>query len=239
MNFSKAKTPGPYRIAGLAVLILSALFLGAFAVAAEPGGVATTARVFLPTVLQPAFAIRNANFEAGRTGWVDTSTDGGAVIRTDQPVAAHSGVWVAWLGGARNNISTISQQVTVPASAPILSYYHYIASADACGYDKAVVFANLTQITSYQLCSSQNTHGWVRKVIDLSAFANQSIMLQIRVETDGTLNSNLFVDDVAFQNGASHTASSWMTGASDVKDQIDRSGVPDNPAASEQLRLGK
>ena len=134
MNFSKAKTPGPYRIAGLAVLILSALFLGAFAVAAEPGGVATTARVFLPTVLQPAFAIRNANFEAGRTGWVDTSTDGGAVIRTDQPVAAHSGVWVAWLGGARNNISTISQQVTVPASAPILSYYHYIASADACGY---------------------------------------------------------------------------------------------------------
>ena len=98
---------------------------------------------------------------------------------------------------------------------------------------------------------SQPTEGWAQSRyiqvfgetetgrIDLSAFANQSIMLQIRVETDGTLNSNLFVDDVAFQNGASHTASSWMTGASDVKDQIDRSGVPDNPAASEQLRLGK
>ena len=41
-----------------------------------------------------------------------------------------------------------------------------------------MVFANLTQIISYQLSFPKTPTAGVRKVIDLSAFANQSIMLQ-------------------------------------------------------------
>ena len=42
-----------------------------------------------------------------------------------------------------------------------------------------------------------NTGGWVTHSVNLSAYAGQTVALQIRVETDSSLNSNLFVDDVA------------------------------------------
>jgi hypothetical protein len=37
-------------------------------------------------------------------------------------------------------------------------------------------------------------------VVNLSAYANQCVTVQIRVTTDSSLNSNLFIDDVAFQS---------------------------------------
>ena len=39
--------------------------------------------------------------------------------------------------------------------------------------------------------------------VNLSAYAGQSVALQIRVVTDGSLNSNLFVDDASFAFTAS------------------------------------
>ena len=65
---------------------------------------------------------------------------------------------------------------------------------------------NSTVIDVYDLCSSANTGGWVKHVVNLSAYAGKSVSMQIRVETDDSLNSNLFVDDVAFQTSASSLA---------------------------------
>jgi hypothetical protein len=62
------------------------------------------------------------------------------------------------------------------------------------------VLVNSTTVDVYNLCSSQNTGGWVKHVVNLSAYSGQSVTLQIRVETNSDLNSNLFVDDVAFQS---------------------------------------
>jgi hypothetical protein len=39
--------------------------------------------------------------------------------------------------------------------------------------------------------------------INLSAYAGQLVTLQIRVETDSSINSNLFIDDVSLQSSAS------------------------------------
>lgn len=198
----------------LVVATLSLPMFSRYAAAepAEPAAVSEESKIYLPLVVKqqlPA-AVQNANFENGRTGWVEFSNDGQAVIRTDQPVAAHSGSWVAWLGGAKNNVSSITQQVTVPAATPYLAYYHYIASADLCGYDKAVVFAGAAQVATYDLCTSNNTNGWVKRVVNLSAYAGQSIALQIRVTTDGSLNSSLFIDDVGFQTSAASAAETTM-----------------------------
>ena len=52
----------------------------------------------------------------------------------------------------------------------------------------------------YDLCSDNNTGGWVKKVVNLSAYAGQSVEIQIRAECDGSFNSNLFIDHVAFQS---------------------------------------
>ena len=51
----------------------------------------------------------------------------------------------------------------------------------------------------FDLCVAENTGGWAFKTVDLSAFADTTVMLQIRAEANGALNSNLFIDDVGFQ----------------------------------------
>jgi bacillopeptidase F (M6 metalloprotease family) len=103
------------------------------------------------------------------------------------------------MGGGFDDISTLTQQVTVPASGNTLSFYYVIGSEDACGYDYAYVRINGTTVVQYELCSDNNTAGWVEGLINLSAYAGQSVSLQFYAQTDGSLNSNFFLDDVSFK----------------------------------------
>ncbi len=178
--------------------------------------------VYLPIVRKalPFLPLRNGNFEQGRTAWVEYSFHGwplivqGSALPGD--VRPHSGSWAVWLGGEDDDISYIEQQVTVPAGSPYLHYWHWIASADACGYDFGGVIINDTVVVDvYDLCDRRNTRGWVRHTVDLRAYAGQNVYLQIRAETDRSRNSNLFVDDVSFQSwgavGAAEVAPSGET----------------------------
>jgi hypothetical protein len=142
----------------------------------------------------------NGNFEAGPTGWTQYSLLGWELIfhADDLVVDPRGGQWAAWLGGDDNEVSYLQQQVTIPQATPYLAYYHWIASDDVCGFDVAQVVVNNVKVHEYTLCAANDTNGWVRKSVNLGAYAGQTVTLQIRVETDGSLNSNLFVDDVAF-----------------------------------------
>jgi hypothetical protein len=141
----------------------------------------------------------NGDFESGTTGWTEYSTHGWQIIVTSFPggLTAHSGSYAAWLGGDDSDISFVQQQVTVSASAPYLVYWHWIASEDACGFDFGGVLVNGIVVDTYNLCSSADTNGWVKHSVNLGAYVGQSVMLQIRAETNSSLNSNLFVDDVS------------------------------------------
>lgn len=154
----------------------------------------------------PPSSIINGNFEQGATGWSQFSTHGWPVIIEDLEdnsfpgnVAPRSGTWAVWLGGANDDLSYIGQQIIVPAGAPYLTYYHWIASEDACGFDVAEVIINDTDVANeYDLCANQTTVGWVKHTVNLSDWVNQSVSVKIAVVTDSSLNSNLFVDDVFF-----------------------------------------
>jgi len=122
-------------------------------------------------------------------------------------VTPHGGSWAVWLGGVLNETAYIQQQVTVSAGCPYLTFYHWIASADDCGYDYGFTRINGATVDTVNLCSSKDTGGWVQNTINLSAYAGQTVTLQIRATTDGSLNSNWFVDDVSFQKTASASAS--------------------------------
>lgn len=74
----------------------------------------------------------------------------------------------------------------------------------------------------YDLCESTHTGGWAKHVINLSAYAGQSVSLQIRAETDSSLNSNLFIDDVSFQTSASSVKNSPTL--FDLKNAMPKSG---------------
>ena len=170
--------------------------------------------------------IQNGDFEQGPVAWTEYSTHGWPLILQDFPgsVTPYDGTWAVWLGGEYDDISYIEQQVFVPPVNHYISYWHWIASEDVCGYDFGGVLVNGTEVESYSLCSTNNTGGWVHRVIDLSVYAGTSVSIQIRAECDGSLNSNLFIDHVAFQaNPASENPSPEVfidTDASVMKEDI-------------------
>jgi hypothetical protein len=117
-------------------------------------------------------------------------------------VTPHSGEWAAWLGGDNNEVAYVRQSVTIPANAATLRFWMWIASEDYCGFDFGGVLINNTTVDQFDLCGAADTNGWVQRSVDLSAYAGQTVALQIRVETDPSLNSNLFIDDVALSAAA-------------------------------------
>lgn len=168
-----------------------------------PGQSATCTVTNDDTVSNP---LVNPDFEAGHTGWTESSTHGWALImdNSELPVTPHGGLWGVWLGGDYSDISYIQQSVTVPVGAPYLAYWHWIGSAETtCGADFGGVRVNGSWVSQYNLCTATLTGGWVHHVVNLSAYTGQSVTLQIRAETNSSLNSNLFIDDVSFQSTAS------------------------------------
>lgn len=165
--------------------------------------------VYLPVVVRaaaqaPPTNLVNGNFEQQALGWTEFSLNGFDLIVNSFPgtVTPRSGSWAVWLGGADEEISYIAQQVTVSPSTPYLVYYHWIASQDVCGYDFGGVIVNGATVDVYDLCQDSSTVGWVRHSVNLSSYVGQTVTFQIRAETDSSLNSNLFVDDVSFQSSA-------------------------------------
>ncbi len=166
------------------------------------------ARFFLPLLERnlrtnvPDDGIGNGDFEGGRTVWTEFSSHGRTlIVASDFPqgVAPHSGRWAAWLGKDHKEIAHIEQQVTVPAGQPYLVYWHWIDSDDWCGFDHGKVVIDGTEVHKYWLCESTRTAGWEQHAVDLGAYVGQSVSLRIQVETDQSLTSYLFVDDVSFQ----------------------------------------
>ncbi|MEA3467942.1 MAG: C10 family peptidase [Thermodesulfobacteriota bacterium] len=140
-------------------------------------------------------SIPNGGFENGVSSWKEYSISNSWIIA--QWGIAHSGSWSA---GLCDTISHIQQQVTVPSSCPYLVFYHWIDSFLECGNHYGFVRINGMNVKTIQLCSNNNTNGWVRQVVDLSDYANQSVTLQFRSEMEFILNwSYWYIDDVSFK----------------------------------------
>lgn len=172
------------------------------------GSLALTDTVYLPIIGASAGApvpLPNGDFESGPAQWSTRSAQNRTLIApssvlTSAGVAPHGGNWAVWLGGVPTETASIQQAVLIPPSAPYLGYWHWVDSAEgACYYDFASVWVNNTILDSYGLCVGSNTHGWAKHVVSLSAQAGQVVSIKIQVNTDAFVNSNLFVDDVAFQ----------------------------------------
>ncbi|GAP13408.1 protein containg M6 family metalloprotease domain [Longilinea arvoryzae] len=151
--------------------------------------------------------IRNGTFEAGRDGnWTESSISGAYYLITQtfpQTVNPHSGSWAVWLGGALNEDTSITQANISLSGVRYLHYWYWIASADICGYDDAKIYVNGSQLSSYNLCQTNNTSGWVQGMLDLNSYVGQTISLKFEVTTDSSDNSNFFLDDVSITSSAS------------------------------------
>jgi hypothetical protein len=149
-------------------------------------------------------AFQNGDFETGPGTWAEDSSEAlfPLVIETNLvSIPPHSGTWGAWLCGATNEVSSISQQFTL-LGAPVLTYWRWIDSIiDTCGVHQGEILINGKIIDHFDLCDKTATTGWVRQTLDLKNFTGQFVTL----ETRGNCNSpdervsNLFLDSFSLQ----------------------------------------
>jgi hypothetical protein len=152
-----------------------------------------------------AASVGNGDFENGADGtWTEYSALSYPLILTSTELPAgitpHSGDWVAWLGGDNDEIASISQTVTITSGTSTLNFSMWITSSDTCGYDFGQILVNNTEVYSISLCDETNTNGWVNKTLNLSAYIGQNVALQFRAETDFSMDSSFFIDDVTLEH---------------------------------------
>ncbi len=146
----------------------------------------------------PLDGLVNGDFESGPgVGWQESP--GTQIVPTEvltwQGVTAHGGNYAAWLGGMLE-VTSISQEVTLPAQSPSLAFWHWIKPLEGSpceGNQAGRVLLNSTPVATYDLCSA--TGGWALRTIELAPYAGQTVNLQFRAETD-LPPSNWFIDDV-------------------------------------------
>ncbi len=190
----------------------------------------------------------NGDFELGHVAWVELTDFPYDLIRTTFPgsLRPHSGVWATWLGGVyggdEDASEAIIQRITVSPNKPYLSYWHWVVSAEACGgFDSAGVGVDYGApdpdvVDVIDLCSRSNTDGWKKRTIDMRKYAGQTVIVIFLAITDSSLNSNWFLDDVAFQSRAA-VAEERTPPSADRANAEPHAGVPARAPAAQRSEL--
>ncbi|HMN27992.1 MAG TPA: serine protease [Caldilineaceae bacterium] len=160
-----------------------------------------TDRLQLPLINQAkAPALVNGSFESGPVGWHMHSLRKTRIIvsqdEVDATLLAHSGRYLAWLGGADLEVSVIEQIVTVPPAKPILQFWLQSRWLDTCGADYGGVVVDDLVVWRMQLCATKAQLTWQAVRVNLTAYASKTVLLQFRGETNNTKTSSFFVDDI-------------------------------------------
>ena len=142
--------------------------------------------------------LQNAGFESGATIWT-TTTNAGQVIRQQGaglPWPAQTGTWAAIIGGADDAVQTMTQQVTVPASATALrlSYYGCYVTEEITSiteYDTLDIQLQTTGGTTLETLvhlsnlDAGGTCSWTSAQVNAtSTYAGQTIQLDFDGSTD-------------------------------------------------------
>lgn len=194
-------------------MLLAGCFVIGFApLASRAATPVTDYFVYLPmtsksTGSSPSVVV-NGDFEAGRSGWVEfedsTFFDFPLIVNRQDlpsPIRPYDGDWVAWLGGESDFISYIEQVLTIPQTNPQLTYWHWIDSI--WGFQANTyggVYINGTSVDQYPLDSDTATGGWVKRTVDLNAYAGQTVTLRILSQTGTDNFSSLYVDAVSIHS---------------------------------------
>lgn len=143
--------------------------------------------------------IQNGDFEKGRTIWSEYSAKEWPLIvkQLAGTLKPSSGVYAAWLGGDHDEIARLSQSFYLPSSHKELAFNFFIASEESvCGNDVLNIYINTTKIATVNLCKKYNSTKWSLGKFNIESFRGQTIKLTFEVRTNGSLNSNFFLDDV-------------------------------------------
>ena len=153
----------------------------------------------------------NWNFESGSAMWEQYSTHNQPLIRSlpTLGVPAFSGQWAAQLGSRDDEISMISQGVSIRPENACLSYWQWTVSNDTCKADYGGVGINGKWVEVNSLCAGTSTARWVRHQVSLTPYStavtSSVTVLNFAVVNDYSIPSTLYVDDISFLPTASCT----------------------------------
>ncbi|RPF37477.1 M1 family metallopeptidase [Streptomyces sp. TLI_185] len=184
-------------VRALAVAALAAVSLPAAPAAAAPSAAAACT---------PAQVVTNGGFESGTSPWTQSST---SVITSRSGQTAHGGTSYAWLDGTGGtHTDTLSQSVTIPSgcSTATISFWLHIDTTEttsSIAYDKLTAKIGGTTLATYSNLD-KNT-GYVKKTLDVSAFAGQTVTLAFTGTEDSSLQTSFVLDDIALDTSGSST----------------------------------
>ena len=150
----------------------------------------------------------NGNFDSSEhnAGWEEFSSGDydliGSFDNYDN-VIPYSPPGLAWLGGANDETSRISKELTLPSTRQVgeatlgleLRFVYKISSSDVCGVDRATVYID-NDTEQFDLCSTSQTDNWVSYSSDITHMAGETITLAFEVSNDDSVPSSFFIDDV-------------------------------------------
>jgi zinc metalloprotease ZmpA len=159
----------------------------------------TTGPTTGPTTTPPTGGniLANPGFESGATGWSQTS---GVISTASGTNTPRTGSYFAWLDGyGTTHTDTLSQSVTIPASATTatLSFYLKITSAETTtttAYDKLTVKAGSTTLATY---SNLNKGAYAQKSFNVSSLKGQTVTISFSGVEDSSLQTSFQIDDTA------------------------------------------
>ncbi len=114
-------------------------------------------------------------------------------------ITPHGGSYAAWLGGGASETSILSQTLAIRDAHVFttLRFFYWIGSEETtCGVDTTTVRFGENNLLAYDLCTGTDTGNWQEKIVDMTPFNGQTHDLVFTTTTNGTLNSNFFLDDV-------------------------------------------
>ncbi|MEU9475887.1 M1 family aminopeptidase [Streptomyces sp. NPDC048191] len=175
-----------------------ALTVAAVAALVLPGTPAAARPTAAPAACTPAQVVGNGGFESGTSPWSASSS---TVITSRAGQTAHGGSSYAWLDGVgSSHTDTLGQSVTIPAGcdAATLTFWLHIdtdETTSSVAYDKLRAKIGSTTLATYSNLD-KNT-GYVKKSIDVSAYAGQTVALSFTGTEDSSLRTSFVLDDIA------------------------------------------
>ena len=144
--------------------------------------------------------LQNPGFKSGSTSW--TGTTGVITSSTGRP--ARTGTWKAWLGGnGSTSTETISQTVTIPATATAASLSYWIrtdtAESGSTVYDRmqvqVVVDGVATTLRTFSNVGTSATYTNVSH--SLLAHKGKQVTVRFVMNEDSSLQTSFVLDDTA------------------------------------------
>jgi len=168
----------------------------------------------LLVALSPAVAlaspnIPNPDFELGMSSgspptyiyWSQSSSNGYTLISPWNHPSLNNAS--AWLGGAHNEVSEVSQTVTLQYGILSLEFDLYIESSEVCGNDYDVLEVSITNddttdvySESFDLCSGNASSSWTTEEISVVVAAAEQMTLSFKVTTDHSVISSAYIDNI-------------------------------------------